>query len=68
MEHRFQVSGMSCGHCVRSVTEAVHGVDQAAAVQVDLPGRTVTVKSDADSAKLGAAIANAGYEVQAAAA
>ena len=68
MEQRFQVVGMSCGHCVRAVTEAVHEVDQAAQVQVDLPTGTVTVHSGADAATLGAAIANAGYEAQAMAA
>ncbi len=68
MDQRFRVSGMSCGHCVRAVTEAVHEVDQAAVVQVDLADGMVTVRSNAEAAKLGAAIADAGYEVQAAAA
>jgi copper chaperone len=68
MEHQIKVAGMSCGHCVRSVTDAVHEVDQAAAVQVDLAKGLVTVRSDAESSKLGAAIVNAGYEVQSTAA
>lgn len=64
MEQRFQVSGMSCGHCVRAVTEAVHEVDPDAAVQVDLPQRAVLVRSEAGRARLGAAIAGAGYDVE----
>ncbi len=64
MEQRFKVSGMSCGHCVRSVTEAVHGVDPAAAVEVDLAGGIVMVRGFADAAKLSAAIVDAGYDVQ----
>ncbi len=28
----FKVSGMTCGHCVRAVTEAVKDVDPAASV------------------------------------
>ncbi len=68
MVQRFDVVGMSCGHCVRAVTEAVHGLDQAAVVQVDLPAGRVTVQSDAETARLEAAIANAGYEVKAVAA
>lgn len=68
MEQRFRVVGMSCGHCIRTVTEAVHEVDQTAQVQVDLPTGTVTVQSGADPAMLGAAIADAGYEAQAMAA
>lgn len=64
MEQSFKIAGMSCGHCVRAVTEAVHEVDQAALVQIDLPTGTVTVQSSAEPATLGAAIAGAGYEVQ----
>ena len=33
---RYKVDKMSCGHCVRAVTEAVHGVDAAAEVNLDL--------------------------------
>jgi copper chaperone len=40
---RFKVAKMSCGHCVRAVTEAVHGVDAAARVDVDLKAGEVTV-------------------------
>ena len=65
MEQRFQVSGMSCGHCVRAVTEAVHEVDPGAAVQVDLSQQAVLVRSEADRARLGAAITEAGYDVAA---
>ncbi len=67
MEQRFQVSGMSCGHCVRAVTEAVQEVDPGAAVQVDLAQHAVVVHSSAERARLGAAIADAGYEVEGAA-
>ncbi len=40
----FEVSGMTCGHCVRAVTDAVHGVDAAAQVAVDLDAGRVTVR------------------------
>ncbi len=63
MEQQFTVSGMSCGHCVRAVTAAVKDVDPAAGVQVDLGHKSVVVQSDLDRAKLGDAIAAAGYEV-----
>ena len=64
MEQRFKVAGMSCGHCVQAVTDAVREVDGAAVVQVDLPASMVTVQSSAEPTALGAAIADAGYEVQ----
>ncbi len=41
---RFEVSGMTCDHCVRAVTEAIHGVDAAAQVEVDLDAGRVTVR------------------------
>ena len=58
-----QVKGMSCGHCARAVTEAIHEVDPAAQVEVDLPTGRVQVQSQADTARLSAAVSEAGYEV-----
>lgn len=46
----YQVTGMTCGHCVSAVTEEVTRIDGVQSVQVDLrPGETsvVTVVSDA---------------------
>lgn len=65
MEQRFHVSGMSCGHCVRSVTEAVQGIDPTAKVAVDLQAKTVTVNGTGDRKRMEAAIVDAGYEVAA---
>lgn len=56
---------MSCGHCVKAVTEAVRAVDPAARVAVDLARARVDVESNADAARLRAAIVDAGYEVPA---
>jgi copper chaperone len=58
---RLIVDGMSCGHCVASVTEAVKGVDPAAEVRVDLAAKTVEAQTQADPAGVSAAIAAAGY-------
>ncbi len=63
MQQQFNVSGMTCGHCVRAVTDAIKEIDPAAVVQVDLGQKSVVVQSAADRAKLGAAIAEAGYDV-----
>lgn len=65
---RLHVQGMTCGHCVSSVTEELEEVDGVRSVSVDLvPGGTSTVTVDADSSPdstlLRAAIADAGYEV-----
>ena len=59
------VSGMTCEHCVRAVTEEVGQVDGVTAVAVDLASGAVTIESDspvADDA-LRAAVDEAGYEV-----
>lgn len=59
----FHVKGMDCAHCVQAVTEAVHGVDPRAEVQVDLPTGTVKAQTTAERAALAQAIAAEGYEV-----
>ena len=63
MNQSFNVQGMSCGHCVQAVTNAVKALDPQAEVKVDLAGGTVEVQSDQDRAKLAQAIAEEGYTV-----
>lgn len=60
----FKVTGMSCGHCVRAVTEAVQGVDPQAVVEVDLPAGKVSVQSQHPADVLLAAIREEGYEAE----
>ncbi len=64
---RFEVKGMTCGHCVRAVEQAVASVDPAAATKVDLASGTVQVDSTAPAGRLAQAIRDQGYEVRAAA-
>lgn len=59
----FQVEGMSCGHCVRAVTQALQEVDAAAGVTVDLATQRIKVESAIDAATLSGAIVEAGYPV-----
>lgn len=61
---RYQVDGMTCGHCVQAVTKAVKAADPAAEVSVDLPTRKVEVKTSADRSHVAAAIREAGYTPQ----
>ena len=60
---RLNVDGMSCGHCVGAVTQAVKSVDPRAEVQVDLAGGRVDVQSDGDHAAIARAIEEEGYKV-----
>ncbi len=62
MSQKFEVAGMSCGHCVNAVTEAVQTVDPQAQVTVDLASGHVDVLSTQPRDDLIAAIENAGYK------
>ncbi len=61
----YTVEGMTCGHCVRAVTEEVSKIDGVSTVAVDLESGRVTVESDAelDPAAFAAAVDEAGYTV-----
>lgn len=61
----YTVTGMTCEHCVRSVTEALTKLDGVTDVDVDLASGRVTVASDhvLDDAAVVAAVDEAGYEV-----
>jgi copper chaperone len=61
--YELKVEGMSCGHCVKSVTNAVQEVDRTAKVNVDLAGKTVQVESSAGLDAIKDAISEAGYPV-----
>ncbi|MBK6005570.1 heavy-metal-associated domain-containing protein [Ramlibacter ginsenosidimutans] len=65
MNQTFQVQGMSCGHCVNAVTQAVRSVDPQAEVKVDLPTGKVDVQSAQDRAAIARAIEEEGYRVSA---
>ena len=59
----FTVTGMTCGHCVSSVTEEVGEIPGVTDVQVDLASGalTVTAESELDRATVAAAVEEAGY-------
>ena len=59
----FHVQGMSCGHCERAVTQAVHAVDPQAQVRIDLASGQVDVNTAAPREALSRAIAEEGYTV-----
>ena len=61
--YELQVEGMSCGHCVSSVTRSVRDVDAAAKVEVDLATQRVRVDSSASLDEIKSALEEAGYPV-----
>ncbi|WP_413793894.1 MULTISPECIES: heavy-metal-associated domain-containing protein [unclassified Pseudomonas] len=62
----FNVEGMSCGHCVKAITQAVQAKDPAATVHVDLGARTVQVQSSLPADAVLEAIKEEGYAASAA--
>jgi copper chaperone len=62
----YTVKGMTCDHCVLSVTEEVSEVPGVAGVDVDLASGRLTVRgSDLSDDAIADAVADAGYEVAA---
>ncbi|SNS56819.1 Copper chaperone CopZ [Geodermatophilus saharensis] len=59
----FTVTGMTCDHCRRAVTEEIAAVDGVGSVTVDLASGTVTVTAEhpVDRADIAAAVDEAGY-------
>jgi copper chaperone CopZ len=61
----YAVTGMTCEHCVRSVTEEISTLDGVTSVDVDLSSGKVTVASTkqlgADDVR--AAVEEAGYKL-----
>ncbi|AIB34583.1 MULTISPECIES: heavy-metal-associated domain-containing protein [Pseudomonas] len=60
----FSVEGMTCGHCVRAVTQAVQSQDPAASVKVDLAAKEVGVESRLSAEQVIQAITEEGYSVK----
>ena len=64
-ETTYTVTGMTCSHCVASVTEEISEIDGVTDVAVDLPTGAVTVTSSEtlDEADVRAAVEEAGYQL-----
>ncbi len=61
MNHEFSIPNLSCGHCVRAVTEAVKAVDAASEVKADPATRQVAVLTELPREAVERALADAGY-------
>ena len=61
----YTVSGMTCGHCIASVTEEIGEIDGVQEVAADLASGQVVVTSDGpvDPADIRAAVEEAGYKL-----
>lgn len=61
----YTVTGMTCEHCVASVTEEIEEITGVTGVDVDLPTGAVTVTSESGvpESAVRDAVREAGYEV-----
>ena len=57
------VEGMTCGHCVRTITAAIQQLDPSAQVEVDLAAEEVRIAGRIEAASAVKAIQNEGYVV-----
>lgn len=60
----FQVIDMTCGHCVKTITNAVHAIAPDSTVQCDVATKKVVVEGEHDALKVESAIRDAGYTVK----
>ncbi len=64
-EATYTVTGMTCQHCVASVTEELTALPEVTGVDVDLATGAVTVTSDREvsTREVAAAVVVAGYQL-----
>jgi len=60
----FTVTDMTCGHCVKSITQAIHEVAPEALVLCDVNTKQVRVGGDFEPKVVAAAIVSAGFHLQ----
>jgi copper chaperone len=65
MTVELKVAGMTCGHCVKAVTEAIRAKDPAATVEVVLAEGLVRAETALPRAAVAAAVEEEGYSVAA---
>ena len=65
MNQTFTVTGMTCGHCEKAVTRAIHVADPLAQVTINRSQNKVDVQSTQPRETLAKAIAEEGYAVAA---
>lgn len=64
MATEFIVSDMTCNHCVKTITNAIHEIEPKAEVSIDLATHRVAIKQAKNPQALEDAIREEGYTVQ----
>lgn len=60
------IPAISCGHCARAITDAIHELDPQAQVVIDIDGKSAAIDTRADPAAVSARLAEEGYPPSAA--
>jgi copper chaperone len=63
-QQRLEITGMTCDHCVRAVTEALRSVPGVTGAKVTLKPGQALVEGSADAADLVAAVLSEGYQAK----
>ena len=58
---QFHVENMTCGSCVKHITQAIATVDPDARLEADTVSRTISVTTTADADAIQQALADDGY-------
>lgn len=57
----FHVPDMSCGHCTKTIEQAIGAADSAAKIECDLGAKLVKIDSALPASALAATLEGAGY-------
>ncbi|AGF59214.1 MULTISPECIES: heavy-metal-associated domain-containing protein [Clostridium] len=63
MKKKILIEGMSCGHCVAHVKEALENLDKVTSVEVSLENKCAIVETSNSNEEIKAAIEEEGYDV-----
>ncbi|MBP3910467.1 MAG: heavy-metal-associated domain-containing protein [Niameybacter sp.] len=63
MKKKIMIEGMSCGHCVKHVQEALEGLNGVSSVEVNLAEKYAVVETTVEDSQLQEVIDDAGYDV-----
>lgn len=63
MKKKLLVEGMSCGHCVKHVKEALLEVKGIKSAEVELATKSAVIDGEAEDSAIKCAVEDAGYEV-----
>lgn len=63
MKKKLLIEGMSCGHCVKHVKEALSELEGVSSVDVDLASKSAVLEGEVSEEKIRLAVEDAGYEV-----